>query len=108
MASDSGTALGVLVIVREREFVAPDHLLDHAGGGDARQVGATGGGGERQAEADQVVGGIADYGLVEIADLDLATLPSASASGPRLPRWQSPQIQTAGPAGKLLGGWRTL
>ncbi len=53
-----------------RLLIALDHLLHHEGGGDAGQVGAAGGGGEREAEADEIVGRVADDGLVEVADLD--------------------------------------
>ena len=56
---------------RQPQRVAADHLLQHPRGGDARQVGAAGRAGERQAEPDEVVRGVADHGLVEVADLDV-------------------------------------
>ena len=34
--------------------------------------------------------------------MPISTRPSVSASGPRLPTWQSPQIQMAGPCGNEL------
>ncbi len=52
-------------------LIAADHLLQHVGGGDPRQVGAARRGRQGQAEPDQVVGGVADHRLVEIADLDV-------------------------------------
>ena len=60
----------VVLAVDHGQLVAADHLLDHAGGGDAGQVGAPGGGGEGESEADQVVSGIADHRLVKVTDLD--------------------------------------
>jgi hypothetical protein len=41
---------------------------------------------------------IPDDGLIEIANLNL-DFPLAFPTGPRLPTWQSPQIQIAGPSG---------
>jgi hypothetical protein len=41
-------------------------------------------------------------GPVLVSELDwTATRPLASARGPRLPRWQSPHIQTEGPRGSF-------
>ena len=54
----------------ERLAISEDHLLDHASGGDAGEVASADGGGEREAEADGVVRGIADDSLIEVADLD--------------------------------------
>ncbi len=51
-------------------FVSHHQVLQDVGGGDAGQVRATGGGGERQAQANEVMRGVADDGLVEVADLD--------------------------------------
>ncbi len=53
-----------------RLLIALHHLLHHLCGGDARQIGAASGGCQRQGEPDQIMGGIADDGLVHIADLD--------------------------------------
>jgi hypothetical protein len=54
----------------EGALVALYHLLQHKGGGNSGKVRAAGGGGKREAEANQVVDGVADDGLVEVADLD--------------------------------------
>lgn len=73
-AHDVGLRTGVTTgRILHRCRIAIDHLLDHPGGRDARQVGATGRGSKRQAETNKVVGGIADDGLVKIADLDFDT-----------------------------------
>jgi hypothetical protein len=54
----------------EGVVVAVHHFLDDVGRRHPRQVRAARRGGERQAEADQVMRRIADDGLVEVADLD--------------------------------------
>ena len=60
-----------LGIIREGGLVAGHHLLQHVDGDDARQVRPAGGAGQGQAQADQVVRGVADHALVEVADLYL-------------------------------------
>ena len=47
-----------------------NHLFEHACGGHARQVRTAGSSSQRQSQPNQIVGGITDYGLVEIANLD--------------------------------------
>lgn len=64
---DDGFAAGGIV---ECGGIAVDHRLHHPHRDDAGQVGAARGGGQRQAQSDQVMRGIADHRLVEIADLD--------------------------------------
>ena len=54
----------------ETLLVAFDDLLHHPGRRHARQVRPAGGAGHRETESDQIVGRIADDGLVEVADLD--------------------------------------
>jgi hypothetical protein len=64
-------AAQIRVFVGERFLVPLHHLLDHLGGGYPRQVRAARRCRQRQPEADQIVRRIADYGLVEVADLDI-------------------------------------
>src|ERR1700738_645618 len=64
-------AAQVGVRVRERFLVPLGHLFEHLGRGHARQVRAAGGHRKRQSEADEIVCGIADYRLIEIANLDI-------------------------------------
>ena len=52
---------------------------------------------ERQAEPDQVVSRVADHRLIQSRIWTNTCFDSAT--GPRLPTWQSPQIHTGGPSG---------
>jgi hypothetical protein len=54
----------------ECPFISIEKRFHHAGGGYAWQICASCGRCERQTEAHQVVGGVADYGLVEVPNLD--------------------------------------
>jgi hypothetical protein len=51
-------------------LIAVHQVLDEVRGRDAREVGAARRRRQRQAEPDQVVRGVADHGLVEVADQD--------------------------------------
>ncbi len=62
----------VRVLGREEAgLVAADHLLQHARRRHAREVRAPRRAGERQGQPDEVVGRVADHGLVEVTDLDV-------------------------------------
>jgi hypothetical protein len=56
--------------VGERRLVAIDHMLENMRRRHAGKVGAARRHGQRQSEADDVVGGVADHRLVEVANLD--------------------------------------
>jgi hypothetical protein len=60
-------------LIRKALFIAFDHLFEHPGGRHPRQIGSMDCGCEGQAQSDQIVGGIADYGLIEISDFDFHT-----------------------------------
>ena len=69
---EGGFEDGLLVVGRgQAGFIALDHLLQHPCGRDARQIGPAGGTRQGEGQPDQVVHGIADHGLVQIADLDI-------------------------------------
>ena len=55
----------------KRPAIPIDHRLDHLGGRDTWQVRTARRGFQRQTKADEIVGGIGDHRLVEIADLDI-------------------------------------
>ena len=67
-------------LARQGVLIAGHHLFEHLGGGHAGQVGAARRGGQGQTKPDQVMGGIADHRLIEIADLD-ADLPVRAGYG---------------------------
>jgi hypothetical protein len=94
-------AAEVRVLVRERLLVPLHHLLDHLGRGHTRQVRAAGGRRQRQSQADQIVRRIADYRLIEIADLDI-DLAVSIGQGTQISDMAIPQIQIGGPCGTLL------
>ena len=58
-------------VVFKRLLVAAHHLLEHACGGHTGQIGTPGGSRQRQCESHQVMRGIADNRLVEVADVDI-------------------------------------
>ncbi len=55
----------------ERGLVGFDHLLDHPGRGESRQIEAARRTGHGQGQPDHIVSGVADDGLVQVADLHL-------------------------------------
>ncbi len=81
--------------------IALHHLLDHPRGGNAGEVGSSRRGREAQASLIRSCAGL-PMTLWSRSRIWTSTRPSASATGPRLPRWQSPQIQIAGPLGSRL------
>ena len=87
----------------EAGAIAPIICFQHHGRRDAGQVGAARGHRQRQPEADQVVRGVADRPSGPGRGSGSRRRPCTLAIGPRLPRWQSPQIQIAGPAGSDSG-----
>jgi hypothetical protein len=56
--------------MEEPRLIAQHDVFDHLRGRDAGKVAAARGHGEREGEPDDVVGGIADDRLVEVADFD--------------------------------------
>ena len=70
-ADDLGVEVGIAMFgIADRHGIALDHRLHHTHGHDTGQVRTARRRGQRQAEPDEVMGGIADHGLIEIADLD--------------------------------------
>jgi hypothetical protein len=55
--------------VVQSRVVALHHLFEHSGRRDAREVRPARRHGERQTKADQIVGRVADDGLIEVANL---------------------------------------
>ena len=66
-----------VLLRREGSFVAVDHVFQDVGGGDTWQVRTAGGHGERQGQPDQVMGGVADHRLVQVAYLHGQRAPGA-------------------------------
>src|SRR6516225_1748356 len=52
----------------QRPFVTVHHFFEHPGGRHARQIGSSGRRRQRQRQPDEVVDGISDDGLIEIAN----------------------------------------
>jgi hypothetical protein len=64
-------AAQVWICVDERFLVPLHYLLEHLGRGHARLIRAACGRPQRQSEADEIVRGITNYRLIEIANLDI-------------------------------------
>ena len=80
------------------------------GDGKARTVRNNSRGGEGETEPDQVMCGIADHGLIKVADFGLKLAPSVS-DGAKIANMKAPQIQTSGPCGTVaesLGSTKTV
>ena len=57
----------------ESGFVLGDHRFQNFGDGQTRKVRNHSRGGEGETEPYQIMGGFADHGLIEVADLDFET-----------------------------------
>jgi hypothetical protein len=65
-----GRILNCIGVLPQGSLIALDHLFQDVGRGHTRQVGSARGSCQRERETNNVMGGVADDRLVEIADLN--------------------------------------
>jgi hypothetical protein len=93
-----------LAFLRKTSFIPLDHLLQNFRRGNSGKVGARA---AVASDSPKRIGSWAGFPNTAWSTslIWISTRPFASATGPRLPAWQSPQIHTGGPSGSE---WRRL
>ena len=77
--------------------------FDHLSGGDSGKVAAAAAMASERPSRMRSWAGL-PMTVWSRSRISISTWPSGLATGPRLPTWQSPQIQMGGPSGSVVSG----